>query len=36
VEKLSENAKAVEQVPTEVELKAEPEATAPQAEEPKA
>jgi len=36
VEKLAENAKAVEQVPTEVELKAEPEAAAPQAEEPKA
>jgi uncharacterized membrane protein len=37
VEKLTENAKAVEQVPTEVELPpAEPEAAAPQAEEPKA
>jgi uncharacterized membrane protein len=37
VEKLSENAKAVEQVPTEVELPpAEPEAAAPQTEEPKA
>ncbi len=36
VEKLSENAKAVEQVPTEVELKPEAEAAAPQAEEPKA
>ena len=35
VEKLAENAKAVEQVPTEVELKAEPEAAAPQTEEPK-
>ena len=35
-EKLSENAKAVEQVPAEVELKAEPEAAAPQKEEPKA
>jgi len=35
VEKLSENAKAVEQVPTEVELPAAPEAAAPQAEEPK-
>ncbi len=34
VEKLAENAKAVEQVPTEVELKAEPEVT--QTEEPKA
>ncbi len=36
VEKLAENAKAVEQVPAEVELKAEPEAAAPQVEEPKA
>jgi uncharacterized membrane protein len=36
VEKLTENAKAVEQVPTEVELPAEPEAVAPPAEEPKA
>jgi uncharacterized membrane protein len=36
VEKLSENAKAVEQVPTEVELKPEAEAAAPQAEEPRA
>jgi uncharacterized membrane protein len=36
VEKLTENAKAVEAVPTEVEMKAEPEAAAPQAEEPKA
>jgi uncharacterized membrane protein len=36
VEKLTENAKAVEAVPTEVELKAEPEAAAPQVEEPKA
>jgi uncharacterized membrane protein len=34
VEKLCENTKAVEQVPTEVELKAEPEAAAPQAEAP--
>jgi uncharacterized membrane protein len=36
VEKLSENAKAVEQVPTEVDLKAEPEAAVPQAELPQA
>ena len=36
VEKLAENAKAVEQVPAEVELKAEPEAAAPQTEEPMA
>jgi uncharacterized membrane protein len=36
VEKLADNAKAVEQVPAEVELKAEPEAAAPQTEEPKA
>jgi uncharacterized membrane protein len=34
VEKLSENARAVEQVPAEVELKPEPEAAAPQAETP--
>jgi uncharacterized membrane protein len=36
VEKLSENAKAVEQVPTEVELKAEPDAEAPKSAEPQA
>ncbi|MGE5378445.1 MAG: DUF1269 domain-containing protein [Bacteroidota bacterium] len=36
VEKLSENPKAVEQVPAEVELKAEPDAAAPEAEKPQA